>query len=110
MAARLTRRLPALAETVGAPGYGGTFVRGYSGVYDITPDWYPIVGAEAGLDGWYSAFGGSGHCFKLGPAIGEALADTIAGREPAIDISSLSGARFENGRTFTSVWGPGNRA
>ena len=32
-----------------------------------------------------------------------------AGRR-AIDISSLSGARFSEGRTFGSVWGPGNRA
>ena len=52
---------------------------GYSGVYDITEDWYPIVGEEE-LGGYYSCFGGSGHGFKIGPAIGEALADAIAGR------------------------------
>ena len=34
----------------------------------------------------------------------------IAGQEPPIDISSLSGARFSEGRTFSSVWGAGNRA
>ncbi|MBA2331781.1 MAG: FAD-binding oxidoreductase, partial [Actinobacteria bacterium] len=90
-------------------GYGGTYVTGYSGVYDITDDWYPIVGEEE-VGGYYSAFGGSGHCFKLGPAIGEALASVIAGQEPAIEISSLSGTRFAEGRTFGSVWGPGNRA
>ena len=109
MAEKLARRLPRLRNTVGQPGYGGTFVTGYSGVYDITADWYPIVGAEE-IEGYYSAFGGSGHCFKLGPAIGEALADVIAGREPAIDISPLSGTRFAEGRLFGSVWGPGNRA
>ena len=86
------------------------YLTGYSGVYDITADWYPIVGAERGLEGYYSAFGGSGHCFKLGPPIGEALADVIAGREPAIDISPLRHSRFADGDTFTSVWGPGNRA
>jgi len=45
-----------------------------------------------------------------GPAECAALADTIAGRQPVIDISGLSGARFSEGRKFGSVWGPGNRA
>jgi glycine/D-amino acid oxidase-like deaminating enzyme len=109
MVPRLVRRVPSLAATIGSDGYGGAYVTGYSGVYDITDDWYPIVGEEE-IGGYYSAFGGSGHCFKLGPAIGEALAAVIAGREPEIDISSLSGRRFAEGRTFGSVWGPGNRA
>ncbi len=109
MVPRLVRRIPSLAATIGSDGYGGTYITGYSGVYDITEDWYPIVGEEE-VGGYYSAFGGSGHCFKLGPAIGEALASVIAGREPKIDISSLSGTRFAEGRTFGSVWGPGNRA
>jgi sarcosine oxidase subunit beta len=109
MVPKLVRRLPRLAPTLAQPGYGGAYVTGYSGVYDITQDWYPIVGEED-VGGYYSAFGGSGHCFKLAPAIGEALADVIAGRTPAIDISGLSGARFSAGRTFSSVWGPGNRA
>jgi glycine/D-amino acid oxidase-like deaminating enzyme len=109
MVPKLVKRLPALAPTVGAPNYGGTFVRGYSGIYDITEDWYPIVGEEE-VGGYYSAFGGSGHCFKLGPTLGESLAHVIAGDEPPIDVSSLSGSRFAEGRTFGSVWGPGNRA
>jgi sarcosine oxidase subunit beta len=109
MVPKLIHRVPALAERLGQPGYGGAFVTGYSGVYDITDDWYPVVGEEE-VAGYYSAFGGSGHCFKLGPTIGESLAHVIAGREPPTDISSLSGRRFEVGRTFSSVWGPGNRA
>jgi sarcosine oxidase subunit beta len=109
MVPKLIHRVPALAERLGQPGYGGAFVTGYSGVYDITDDWYPVVGEEE-VAGYYSAFGGSGHCFKLGPTIGESLAHVIAGREPPTDISSLSGRRFEEGRTFSSVWGPGNRA
>jgi sarcosine oxidase subunit beta len=103
MVPRLVRRLPALVPAL------KRYVTGYSGVYDITEDWYPIVGEEE-LGGWYSAFGGSGHCFKLAPAIGESLAAVIAGVESPVDISSLSGSRFAEGRTFSSVWGPGNRA
>jgi sarcosine oxidase subunit beta len=109
MVPKLLHRLPSLRPTLGGPNYGGTFVTGYSGVYDITEDWYPIVGEEE-VGGYYSAFGGSGHCFKLGPALGESLAHVIAGSEPPVDISSLSGSRFAEGRTFGSVWGPGNRA
>jgi sarcosine oxidase subunit beta len=103
MLEKLYRRLPSLRGRT-------RFVKGYSGMYDITEDWYPIVGAEPELEGYYSAFGGSGHCFKIGPPMGEALADVIAGREPSIDISALRHSRFEEGRTFNSVWGPGNRA
>jgi sarcosine oxidase subunit beta len=109
MAPKLAHRVPALADRLTQAGYGGAFVTGYSGVYDITDDWYPVV-CEEEVSGYYSAFGGSGHCFKIGPTIGESLAHVIAGKEPPIDISSLSGRRFEEGRTFNSVWGPGNRA
>ncbi|HUG64613.1 MAG TPA: FAD-binding oxidoreductase [Gaiellaceae bacterium] len=109
MVPKLVSRVPALAARLGQPGHGGAFVTGYSGVYDITDDWYPVVGEEE-VEGFYSAFGGSGHCFKIGPTIGESLAHVIAGTEPPIDISSLSGRRFAEGRTFSSVWGPGNRA
>jgi sarcosine oxidase, subunit beta len=103
MLEKLYRRVPSLRDRA-------RYVAGYSGMYDITDDWYPIVGAEPALEGFYTAFGGSGHCFKLGPPIGEALADVIAGDEPAIDISPLRHARFKEDDTFTSVWGPGNRA
>lgn len=109
MVPKLLNRLPALTPSLSQPGYGGAYVTGYSGVYDITEDWYPIVGEEE-LGGYYSCFGGSGHGFKIGPAIGESLAAVIVGQEPPIDISSLSGARFSEGRTFDSVWGEGNRA
>ena len=46
MVPKLVRRVPALAPTLTQPDFGGAFVTGYSGVYDITEDWYPIVGAE----------------------------------------------------------------
>ena len=46
MVPKLLRRLPALVPTLTQPAYGGAYVTGYSGVYDITEDWYPIVGEE----------------------------------------------------------------
>jgi sarcosine oxidase subunit beta len=102
MLAKLAERAPRLVNL--------ERVRDYAGVYSITRDWYPIVGPQPGIQGYYAAVGGSGHSFKIGPPIGEALADVIAGREPAIDISALSHDRFERNAVFGSVWGPGNRA
>ena len=63
-----------------------------------------------GLDGLVLATGGSGHCFKLGPAIGEMIAGAIAGR-PAdyAQIEDFSIGRFASGALFGSTYG-GNRA
>ena len=102
MLEKLARRAPRLVNL--------DRVTDYAGVYSITADWYPIVGPEPAVHGYWAAVGGSGHSFKIGPPIGEALADMIAGREPAIDISSLDHTRFSRNEVFGSVWGPGNRA
>jgi sarcosine oxidase subunit beta len=102
MLRRLKRRVPRMAT----PRRAGD----YAGVYSITEDWYPIVGAEPSVQGYFAAVGGSGHSFKIGPPIGEALAALIGGRDPDINISSLERARFERNELFASVWGPGNRA
>jgi len=110
MARLLASRLPSLREVLLADDYGSRLVGGYSGVYDITEDWYPIVGGVPELKGYFAAVGGSGHCFKIAPPIGEALAELIAGRHPTIDISPLSHSRFAEKQLFSSVWGPGNRA
>jgi sarcosine oxidase subunit beta len=110
LAAAVSRRLPSAAGPLSDGGALASVVGRYAGVYSITDDWYPIVGASKWADGLYEAVGGSGHCFKLGPPIGEALAQLIAGHEPTIDISALSHSRFDDERTFTSVWGAGNRA
>lgn len=87
----------------------GTYVNGWASIYTITDDWHPIVGAEPDLEGYFAFFGGSGHGFKLGPPIGEALADVIAGSPPDIDIHALRPSRFAEGELFSSAWGSGNR-
>ena len=85
-------------------------VGGRVGLYDVTPDWHPILGAVDGIAGLFLATGGSGHCFKLGPAIGELVADSILGRPPAYaDVKNFSLSRFAEGREFRSTYG-GNRA
>ena len=99
---RILGRLPALA---GLRATGGRV-----GLYDVTPDWHPLLGPVDGYEGLHLATGGSGHCFKLGPAIGELVAGAIIDKTCAYaDIANFSLSRFAEGRTFTSSYG-GNRA
>jgi glycine/D-amino acid oxidase-like deaminating enzyme len=109
LAGAVSRRVPAAAGILAQGRHVSATTGRYAGIYSITDDWYPIVGKSAWLEGMYEAVGGSGHCFKLGPPIGEALADIIAGRTPAIDVSSLHHSRFEREELFDSIWGAGNR-
>lgn len=85
-------------------------VGGRVGLYDVTPDWHPLLGVVDGFDGLFLATGGSGHCFKLGPAIGELVAAQITGKNVGYaDAASFSVERFAAGRPFRSTYG-GNRA
>src|SRR5215470_8529250 len=79
-----------------------------AGVYDVTPDWHPMLGPWPGVEGLYLAVGFSGHGLKLAPAVGEAVADELAGRTPAIDISLLRPAAAP--RPLRFAYGPGARA
>ena len=97
----LADRVPSLRQA--------EFLHGWASVYTITDDWHPLVGSEPDIQGYYDCFGGSGHSFKLGPAIGEALADVIAGDTPSIDIRPLRPTRFIEGDPISSAWGSGNR-
>ena len=98
--ARAERRFPPLA--------GMTLLHHYGALYDVTPDWYPFAGPRRGLAGYYDACGGSGHGFKLGPAIGRELAGWIATGAAAEDFAGLSYDRVAAGRLFTQAFG-GNR-
>ena len=99
---RLERRFPDLA--------GAEVVSSWAGLYTITPDWNMLVGAAPGVDGLFLAVGGSGHSFKLGPAIGRCLAELIVeGQSTTVDITPLRPDRFDTGAPLRSTYG-GNRA
>jgi len=99
---RVAVRVPRLA--------GMRPIDGRVGLYDTTPDWHPLLGPVDGIDGFHLATGGSGHCFKLGPAIGELVAAELLGRKLAhAEIASFSVNRFAENRAFASTYG-GNRA
>jgi sarcosine oxidase subunit beta len=78
---------------------GGTGAGGWASLYDITPDWHPIIDALPGVEGLYCAAGTSGHGFKLGPAVGEMMADLIInGQQPEADINMFGAGRFAEGK------------
>jgi sarcosine oxidase, subunit beta len=80
------------------------------GLYAATPDWHPHLGSVDELDGLVLCTGGSGHCFKLAPAIGEMVAASIVGQETDYaDIALFNLRRINQGSEFASAIG-GNRA
>lgn len=89
---------------------GSVLTEGVVGLYTVTPDWHPLLGPVDGRPGLYVATGGSGHSFKIGPALGEMLADLIVnGSCDWADASLFQLQRFGAGREFRSSYG-GNRA
>jgi glycine/D-amino acid oxidase-like deaminating enzyme len=98
--ARVERRFPAFA--------GMKLIEAYSALYDVTPDWYPIVGPRAGLAGYADFSGGSGHGFKIAPAIGRELADWLLTGKVAVDFRQFSHDRIAANDLFVQSFG-GNR-
>ena len=92
---RVATRCPLLAQA--------SFRTGWSGLFDVTPDWHPILDRVAGVDGLYCAVGFSGHGFKLSPMVGVVMAELIAkGQASSVDISMLDWDRFKEDRLMKS--------
>lgn len=87
------RRFPLLEEA------GLAESQCWAGLYEITPDHNPILGAHPALRGYYDASGFSGHGIMHAPATGLLLAEEILdGRAHTIDIDELRITRFQSGR------------
>jgi sarcosine oxidase subunit beta len=72
--------------------------RAWAGLYEMTPDHHPILGAVKEVPGFYLANGFSGHGVMHAPATGKILADLILnGSTDLIDASILSFERFAAG-------------
>ena len=87
---------------------GMKLLEAYAALYDVTPDWYPIVGPRTGLAGYADFCGGSGHGFKIAPAIGRELADRLLTGKVADDFKQFSHDRIAAGNLFMQSFG-GNR-
>lgn len=98
--ALISHRMPAFADAL--------YVAGWTGPYDITPDWNPIIGPVPGYEGLYVATGFSGHGFKLAPTVGEGLAQTILGQEARVPIAPYAPTRFAEGEALRGSYGIGS--
>ena len=83
------QRLPALADC--------EIQSSWWGYYEMSPDHNAIVGEAADVSRFLFATGFSGHGFQQAPAVGEHLAELVAGQEPTLDLSPFSLDRFERG-------------
>jgi sarcosine oxidase subunit beta len=86
----IARRFPCMEH--------GLSMGGYSGVYDVTPDHEPVLGAISEYAGLFADFGWSGHGFKHAPAVGDIVAELVlTGRAPGWDLAPLRWTRFREG-------------
>lgn len=88
----VTRWAPSLQHT--------SLMRGWAGLYEITPDHNPIIDGAATAggklpEGFYIAAGFSGHGFQHAPAAGRALAELMCGQAPFADLTPFRWARFQ---------------
>jgi len=58
------------------------------------PDSLPALGAVAGQEGLFTAFGHSHYGLMMAPKTGEVLADILSGRPANADLAPLSAGRF----------------
>jgi sarcosine oxidase subunit beta len=90
-AARSLHRVPVL-ETA-------RIVRGWAGLYEISPDHHGIIGSFPEPRGFVCANGLSGHGFQHSPAVGMLVAELILeGKTKILDISPLRPTRFREGK------------
>jgi sarcosine oxidase subunit beta len=69
-------------------------MRGWGGLYAVTPDDNPIIGALPGVDGLYCAIGFSGHGFQQAPTVGRILSELLLDGETDFDLSPFVHDRF----------------
>lgn len=78
----------------------------YAGVYDVPPDWNPVIAPMGGLDGLILCAGFAGHGFKISPAVGELVADLVFegdSTDPDVPASDFRLERFAEGRPTSSL-------
>jgi len=72
-------------------------VRGWAGVYNISPDESPILGEHPQVKDFYMSVGFSGHGFMLSPITGKLIAELILDGKTSIPINKLDIGRFKRG-------------
>lgn len=92
---KVVRRIPSLerAESRG----------GWASLYDVSPDWQPVIGEIA--PGVFIDAGTSGHGFKLAPALGGDVADLVMGGEVDPGLAQFHPHRFTEHRELAAGYG-----
>ena len=95
LAERVIRRVPALerAETRG----------GWASLYDVSPDWQPVIGQIA--PGVFVDAGTSGHGFKLAPALGRHVADLVQDADVDPGLEQFHPRRFTEHHELAAGYG-----
>ena len=98
---KVAKRIPDMARAEAAGGW--------SGLYDITPDWHPIIGKSEKIENLIHAVGMSGHGFKLSPAIGMLVSDIILkdGKSSLVNPEFFSERRFREGKLIGTSYAYG---
>jgi sarcosine oxidase subunit beta len=88
LAEAVVRRVPQLGRS---EAHGG-----WASLYDVSPDWQPVIGQVA--PNVFVDAGTSGHGFKLAPALGKHVADLVSG-SPELDprLEDFDPFRFTRG-------------
>ncbi len=79
----------------------------WTGVYDVTPDWNPVLGRVPDVQGLLVAYGFSGHGFKLSPWVGRVLAQAALGLATDVSLAPYALERFRTGQLLTGKYGVG---
>ncbi|SOZ19468.1 D-amino-acid dehydrogenase (plasmid) [Cupriavidus taiwanensis] len=79
----------------------------WTGVYDVTPDWNPVLGKLPGIEGLVVGYGFSGHGFKLSPTVGRVLAQEALGLPTDVSLKPYSIERFATGELLIGKYGLG---
>jgi glycine/D-amino acid oxidase-like deaminating enzyme len=79
----------------------------WTGVYDVTPDWNPVLGRVEDVPGLLIGCGFSGHGFKLSPAVGRVLAQEALGLPTDVPLAPYALERFRRGRWLVGRYGAG---
>ncbi len=79
----------------------------WTGVYDVTPDWNPVLGRLPDVPGLVVGYGFSGHGFKLSPGVGLVLAQEALGLPTEVPLTPYAHERFRSGQLLTGRYGLG---
>jgi sarcosine oxidase subunit beta len=78
-------------------------LRGWGGLYAMTPDENPVIGEIPEIKGFFCATGFSGHGFQHGPGVGRILSELILDGKTEFDLSPFGYDRFKKCKKTTEL-------